>query len=185
MNSSSIIATIKKYPTGFACGAICLVAAVLIYFTTSTIDEKQAEYEAKAAEAARILANVRNSNGLPEQVAEIQALTKEMDSRLVRAGQLAVNLQYFYKLEAENEVKLGDVRQNGLPATRATKNLYLGVPYNVSVTGGYKQVMAFLYRLEAGRHFCRFNTVSIAKSPGGIPADAMSLSLSIELLGTP
>jgi Tfp pilus assembly protein PilO len=185
MNASTIVAAIKKYPIGFTCGAIGLICAVLIYFTSSTIDSKQAEYETKAAEAAKILANVRNSNGLEKEVAEIQALTKEMDSRLVHAGQLAVNLQYFYKLEAENEVKLGDVRQNAVSPTRAAKNLYIGVPYNVNVTGGYKQVMAFLYRLEAGRHFCRFNTVGISKSPGGIPADAMSLSLSIELLGTP
>src|SRR5882762_4302735 len=134
MNASNIISTLKKYPTGFVCGAICLISAVLIYFTSRTIDEKQAEYETKAAEAARILANVRNSNGLEKEVAEIQALTKEMDSRLVHAGQLAVNLQYFYKLEAENEVKLGDVRQNALPPVRPVKNLYLGVPYNVAVT---------------------------------------------------
>jgi hypothetical protein len=55
----------------------------------------------------------------------------------------------------------------------------------VGVQGSYKQVLAFLSRLEAGRHFCRFNNVNLSKNPSAGSADAMSLSLGIELLGTP
>jgi len=185
MNSSSLIAAAKKQPIGFGCAAFCLVCAFLLYFRSDKIDESQALYDAKAAEAAKIVANVRNSANLPEQVAEIQSYTKEMEGRLVRAGQLAVNLQYFYKLEAENEVKLIDIRQNSIPAGKAGRSIYVGIPYAVGVQGGYKQVVAFLGRLEAGRHFCRFNVVNLSKSPGGGTADAMNLTLNIELLGTP
>ena len=191
MNTAALTAFIKKQPIGFACAVLCLVFAVLLYVRSNKTDEKQAEYEAKSAERTQILANVRNSDHLRELVAEMQAYAKEMESRLVHAGQLAVNLQYFYKLEAENEVKLMDVRQGPLP--RAAKALYVGVPYSVTVQGSYKHVLSFLQRLEAGAHFCRFNTVTFGKLVGGSEglADSsgsnanMNLSLNIELLGTP
>jgi Tfp pilus assembly protein PilO len=192
MNTASLTTFIKKQPIGCSCGLLCIAFAIVLYFRSSKIDDYQSEYEAKSAERSQILANVRNSEHLREQVTEMQAHAKEMESRLVHAGQLAVNLQYFYKLEAENEVKLGgDLRQGVL--SRPAKGLYVGVPYNVTVQGSYKHVFSFLQRLEAGAHFCRFNTVSFTKLLGGsdVPGDAggantaMNLSLNIELLGTP
>ena len=116
-----------------------------------------------------------------EQVAEIQALTKEVEARLMKAGQLAVNLQYFYKLETENEVKLGDVRQNPFP--RNNKTLYAGVPFTVSVQGSFAHVTNFLNRLQNGRHFCRVNTANYTEASDG--TGDISLALNIELLGQP
>lgn len=189
MNTAALTAFIKKQPIGFGCGLLCLVLAVLLYVRSSKIDDSQAVYEAKATERTQILANVRNSEHLHEQVAEMQARAKEMESRLIHAGQLAVNLQYFYKLEAENEVKLMDVRQGVIP--RGTKSLYLAIPYSVTVQGSYKHVLAFLQRLEAGAHFCQFKSVTIGKFVGGEGAGStggsntsMNLTLNIELLGT-
>jgi Tfp pilus assembly protein PilO len=188
MNPAALITLIKKQPIGFSCGLLCLVIAVLLYFRSSKIDESQAEYDAKSAERTQILANVRNSEHLTEQVVEMQGYAKEMESRLIHAGQLAVNLQYFYKLEAENEVKLMDVRQGTF--TRGPKTLNVGVPYNVTVQGSYKHVLAFLQRLESGAHFCSFKTVNFNKLLGssdslGDSNAIMNLSLNIELLGTP
>ncbi|MDB6115915.1 MAG: hypothetical protein JWQ83_1517 [Lacunisphaera sp.] len=184
MTSAELIATFKKHPIGFAAGAVCIVCAALLYVRSSKIEESQAEYEAKSTDAAKILANVRFADKLPEQVAEIQALTKELEGRLLRSGQLAVNLQYFYKLEAENEVKLLDVRQ-GNPV-KGGKVLYVGIPYTIGVQGPYKQVVAFLQRLENGPHFCRFTIMNFAKG-GGAAADtsSMTVNLNCELLGVP
>lgn len=192
MTSADLLATMKKHPVGVACGLICVVCAGLLYFRADKIDESQAEYEAKSTEAAKILANVRNADKLPAQVAEIQALSKDMDSRLLRANQLAVNLQYFYKLEAETGVKLVDVRQNGLP--RGGKSLYIGIPFTVSVQGSFKQVMAFIQNLENGTHFCHFSSVNFGKAAGnsetgraagGADLSGLSVNINLELLGVP
>jgi Tfp pilus assembly protein PilO len=191
MTSADLLAMIKKQPLGFACGLLCLICAGLLYFRGGKIAENRAAFETKSAEATRILANVRNSEKLADQVVEIQALSKEMESRLVRAGQLAVNLQYFYKLEAETEVKLLDVRQGVMP--KAGKTLYTGIPFNVSVQGSFRQVLAFLQKLENGPHFCRFSSVNYTKlasvaasrSSGGGDLSAITLSINLELLGVP
>jgi Tfp pilus assembly protein PilO len=178
MTAADITALIKKQPLGFACGLVCLLAAGWLYYRGGEIEKRQAEYDAKSAEAAQISSNVGVSKNLPEQVAELQGYTKELEGRLVKAGQLAVNQQYFYKLEAETEVKLLDLRQNPLP--RNLKTLYAGIPYNVSIHGSYKQVMTFLQRLEKGRHFCRITSANFIKTNGG-----MTLALNLDLLGQP
>jgi Tfp pilus assembly protein PilO len=183
MTSADLIVLIKKQPLGFACGLVSLVVAGVLYFRSSKIDESQVEFEARSAEAMRIVSNVNASKNLTEQVQEIQAHAKEMEGRLVRAGQLAANQQYFYKLEAENDVKLLDVRQNSLPRTSAAT--YQGIPFSVTVQGSYKQVMVFLNRLENGRHFCHFSSVVFSKTSGGVDAQTMTLTLNLELLGQP
>ena len=186
MTFADIIAGIKKQPIGVACGAICLLCAGWLYYRSDEIDKRQAEFKTTSDKAAVIKSNVGFAKNLPEQVAELQVSTKELEGRLVRAGQLAVNLQYFYKLEAENEVKLLDVRQNPLP--KGAKGSYVGVPYNVNIQGTYKQVMAFLERLEKGRPFCRINSATFTKSvlsSGEGASTGMTLALSLELLGLP
>ena len=185
MTSDELIATVKKQPIGFACGVICLACIALLYFRGSKIEERQAEYEAKSAEASMIVTNVLNSAKLPEQVAEIQALSKELDSRLIRGGQLAVNQQYFYKLEAETEVKMSDMRQNPLSRGAKAPTLYSAIPFTLSVQGSFSQLLVFLQRLETGPHFCRFTSVSFVKSAAAADFSSMTLSLNLELLGTP
>ena len=186
MTFADIIAGIKKQPIGVACGAICLLCAGWLYYRSDEIDKRQVEFKTTSDKAAVIKSNVGFAKNLPEQVAELQVSTKELEGRLVRAGQLAVNLQYFYKLEAENEVKLLDVRQNPLP--KGAKGSYVGISYNVNIQGTYKQVMAFLERLEKGRPFCRINSATFTKSvlsSGEGASTGMTLALSLELLGLP
>lgn len=190
MNTADLIARIKKHPTGFVCGLLCLICGVRLYFQSSELVDRQAEYETKSATAKLILANVGNSAKLAEQTAEIQALSKEMDGRLMRAGQLAVNLQYFYKLEAENEVKLNNVHQENLPKSTGPKTQYVGIPYTVAVQGSFSHIMAFLQKLENGRHFCRFSSAIFTATGGASDAVTqanpdMTLTLNLEILGQP
>src|SRR5689334_23370478 len=105
MSTEDLVALLKKHPIGVGCGLVSIICCVLLYTRSGNIAATQAELDASSAQASKMIANVRNSKGLSEQVAEIQALSKEMEARLMKAGQLAVNLQYFYKLETENEVK--------------------------------------------------------------------------------
>jgi len=183
MTAADITAAFKKHPIGFVCGLLSVILAVLVYLQTSETDANQADFEAKSGEAAKITANVNASKNLVEQVQEIQSQVKELESRLVRAGQLAINLQYFYKLEADTNVKLLDIRQNATPRSGGS---YTPVPFTVTVQGPYKQIMVFLNRLENGAHFCHFSGVTFSKLANDTSSSAtMSLTLNLELLGQP
>jgi hypothetical protein len=181
MNSADLVAFLKKHPIGVVCGLIAIICGVVLYLRSGNIAASQAELEASSAQAARMASNVKNASGLPEQVAEMQAFTKEVDGRLMKAGQLAVNLQYFYKLETENEVKLiGDPRQGSVGRA---KGQYTGVPFAVTVQGPFPNVMNFLNRVQNGRHFCHISSATFTKV-GGTTGE-MNLSLNLELLGQP
>jgi Tfp pilus assembly protein PilO len=185
MTSADLLALLKKHPASFVCLLLCLAAGAVIYLRYGNISASQTELESKSAEVAKMTANIRNAAGLPEQVSEIQGYTKELESRLLKASQLAVNLQYFYKLETENEVKLVDVRQNALPRN-AKASAYIGVPFTVSVQGSYTQVMNFLNRLQNGRHLCRITVANFTKvAETGSAGPLVNLSLNLELLGQP
>lgn len=189
MTAADLTALIKKHPIGAICLIVAVACGLALYFRADVISVSQAEYEARSAEAAKMISNVTNAPGLAEQVAEIQEMVKQLESRLVRAGQLAVNLQYFYKIEAETGVKLLDVRQDNLP--RNVKTQFIPVPFVVTVQGPYAQVMKFLSQVQNGRHFCRIKTAVFAKAGGATSESAttagqeLNLSLSLELLGLP
>jgi len=183
MTGADLTAIIKKHPVGVGSGLVTIVCAVMIYLNWGDIAASQTENEARSAEASKMIANVRNSANLAEQVAEDQALSKELESRLMRASQLAINLQYFYKLEAETEIKLVDVRQGGL--NRNTKMQYGAVPFSLTVQGPFPKVVNFLNKLQAGRHFCRINSVTFTKASADDVTGDMTLALNIEIVGQP
>ena len=181
MTAAELVPLLKKHPISLTCGVVCLACAFILYYRSDKVGEYQRLNEQKAAEAAAMIANVRNSEKLVEQTAEMQAAAKELENRLMRAGQLAVNLQYFYRLEADTGVKLVDVRQGG-PKAGAKGAAFIVVPYTVAVQGTFPQVLTFLGRLQKGTHFCRFLALGMTKATGD---NQVSLSLSLEILGLP
>ena len=184
MTSAELSTTLKKHPIGVVCALVSIACGVILYMRAGNIAASHTENESATAEASKMIANVRNSASLVEQAAELEGLSKELDGRLMKAGQLAVNLQYFYKLEAETEIKLVDVRQGGLP--RNAKSQYIGVPFTVTIQGTFAQVTGFLSRLLSGPHFCRINTATFSKTGGdNTSSTGMTLALSLDILGQP
>lgn len=186
MTGADLIARLKKHPLSVGCGLVCLVCVALYFVRGNAAEAMARESEERAAEAAKILANVRNSANLSEHAAALGKLAGEIDGRLMRASQLAINLQYFYKLEAETGVKLVDVRPTGGIIQPPKTGSYVGIPFTVAVQGNYHQTLSFLRRLEAGPYFTRFNSVAYSKVNGSNSGfDVLNLSLNMEVLGAP
>lgn len=195
MTGADLVALIKKRPLAFAATLVAVLCAVALYFRLDAIDVAQAGFVEKEKEAVRVDLNVRNTVGLAEKTAEIQDAARQFEARLIRAQQLANNLQFFYRIEAETGAKLVDVRQNAIPpATRGSpRGAYSPIPYNVSALGSFEQVHKFLRRVGEGPHFVRINQVTFSKTEagrgemggGGGANEGMSIMISLELLGTP
>ncbi|MBI5426509.1 MAG: hypothetical protein HZA32_20730 [Opitutae bacterium] len=195
MTGADLLALVKKQPIAFACGLLALLCGVALYFRSDAVDEAQRLFEEKDKESQKIALNARHTTGLAEQVQEIQAGAKQLESRLVHAGDLANNLQFFYRLENETGVKLIDVRQNSLPTPKANapKTLFIPVSFSLTLQGSYAQVWAFIRRVETGPHFVRFDRLTVSKLEGagrseagvGAGLDQMNAVFTVELLGTP
>lgn len=192
MTGADLLALVKKQPIAFLCGLIVIASGAALFLRADTVQEAQTEFQNKDQEATKTETNARNTAGLAETTAEMREAGKQFDARLLRASQLANNLQFFYRLEADTGVKLLDVRQNAIPAAKpgVPRGTYVGIPFSASVQGSYAQVYDFIRRVEGGPHFLRVNQLTLSKladaaGPASLGADAMTAQLQVEILGTP
>ena len=189
ISNDQLLALIKKNPVVTGAALLCVLLIAAIYLRLDALPTATEELEAKSAEGKRLAENIKHSAQLAEQLAAVAAANQEIELRLVRTSQLASNLQYFYRLEADTGTKLLDLRQGTAPRAAATGGK-IPVGFNLSVQGSYLQVFDFLRRVESGIHYCRIQTASIVPvdETGGVGLTrptAARLTLNLELLGTP
>lgn len=193
MTGADLLALVRKQPVAFACGVAIVAAAAALFIRGDAVDQAQTEFQNKERELQKIDLNVRATAGLAEATAEMTEAGSRFDARLIRAAQLANNLQFFYRLEKETGLQLVDVRQLPIPAAKRgeARGAFAPVPFAVTVQGTFAQVHDFLRHLEAGPHFLRFTHVALTKSATGGesgvgPAGGLlSGSINLEMLGTP
>lgn len=200
ISNEQVIGVVKKNPIVTTCVVVIIAVGAAMYFRSDLTGQAETELEQKTSEGERMANNIKNAAQLNEQLAAVTAAGQKIESRLVRLNELAVNLQYFYKLESDTGAKLVDLRQIGVPVERGRKpgpkTAYVPVNFAVAVQGTYPQIIAFLQRLENGEHFSRVQSIAIipaaGASIGGDNAgatlarpDSLTMTLSVDLLGIP
>lgn len=195
MDLGIIKTTAKKYPLGTAAAAVLIVMLGVLFMRRSAMADMKATLERNTDESQRHLANISNSSQLAEHLQALENANQVIAGRLVDPQNLAINLEYFYKLERETGVKLLDTR----PASAASaigrgaatiKGGYKPVQYAVSLQGSYTRVLTFLRRLEQGNYYCRVVTANCnpaQEDTSAANADKKAaeviLSLTVEILG--
>lgn len=185
--------TAKKYPLGTVAAAALVVLLGALFFRRSNMTDMKADLENNTEESQRHLTNISYSAQLEDHLHALENANRVISSRLVNPQDLAVNLQYFYKLEAETGVKLLDTRPaaasntSGRPVV-AMKGGYKPVQYAVSVQGSFTRVLTFLRRLEQGSYYCRIVTANCNSAQEDSSAEKKGsgdivLSLTVEILG--
>ena len=178
MKSAQLVGWVKKNPLSVGCGVASVILAVAIFLRSGAIDDATAELELKSTQAQRYSTNVANAAQLKNQYDAIAAATKAIDERLVRAGEIGINQQYFYKLESEFGVKLTSVHQN---ESTKPKDKYAPVGFSLSVQGEFPAVLGFLQAVEHGARYCRMLSASCSGGRKG----PVVLELNFEFLGEP
>lgn len=192
ISNEQLLAAIKKNPVVTVCIVIVLACGVGFYLRQGDLPAAEQQLEDLSKQGRWMSANIKNSVRLDEELQLLATANEQIEKRLVEAGRLADNLQYFYELEAATGIKLIDLRQVAAsPIGRgpAKQTLFSPVNFSVALNGTYEQLMDFLQRLEGGRHFCRVLTADFSPlyAEGGAVGlarpDELTLTLSIELLG--
>jgi hypothetical protein len=190
MNQLNAIKSIfSKYPV--ASGTVCLLCVLAVAFILrhGKASDLQATLASKTDEARRQSLNIARHAQLDEQLTTLEEANREIGSRLVNPQDLATNLQYFYKLEAETGVKLLDTHPAGSNSGKQQpfKAGYRTVQYGMTLEGSFNQVLVFLRRLEQGTIYCRIISAECAAKQEE-PTEkkdqgTVNLSLTIEILG--
>lgn len=183
MTNQELVALLKKNPISVGCAVLTLLMVGGSYWRSDALPEATANLEQKSTEGQRLAANLQNSAQLNDQYAAISAAGKEITARLVHPGELAKNLQYFYKIEADTGTKLIELRQLPPAAIKGAKPNFIPVTYSVSLLGDYNQVLEYLRRLEHGTYFCRVLTSGVTGAT--VERGPLKLSLTVDLLGQP
>jgi Tfp pilus assembly protein PilO len=183
LTGKDLAAAFRKHPIPFSAGLTILALGIAFYFRMDAREVADARLEAVTAQAGKLSANIKYGADLEEQTTRISAVANEISARAVRPTELAQNLQYFYRLEAETGTKLIEIRQGSTPAKPAGGKAYVPVDYTVSIQGEYLQVMTFLRRVELGPRFPRVSGTSMSVAPSGADAGKVSLTINLQLLG--
>jgi hypothetical protein len=185
MTKEEALQFIRRNPVGTVSVLVALGLGGWIYFRSDAGPALEEDLKRRQGEAVRFENNVKYSAQLKEQLAALQAAAKEIDARVVRAGQVGANTQYFYKLENETGVKLKDLRPAAVaPPAKGAKSPFVPVGYTVSADGSYVQLLNFLRRIESGPRYARINTASLSGSLADRKTP-LTLTLGVELLGLP
>lgn len=190
ITGQDLVVLFKKRPLPICCGILSVLLLAGTYYRNARTTELEGQLKQNEEEGKRLINNVRFGANLPEHYESLVAQTKQLESRLVRVNNLALNLQYFYRIITESGVTRLDARQTGVAPSppRGPKPLYPPVGFTVSVKGDYRQIMDFVGRVESGAHFYRWNSCSISRGAtegGAGRAGALTLSLNLDLLGWP
>jgi hypothetical protein len=186
MTKEELVTLIKRNPISFSCGVLSIALIAGLYFRSGEIPKAEAELQQKSAEAERYALNIKNAAQLKEQLDEITAHNKTIESRMVRITDLPINQQYFRVLARDASVDIVDFSQSTMTGNVAKggKVAYVPVGFKVAVRGSLPQVLNFLRTLENGTHYCRVLGATCGTNASN-RATSLTLSINLELLGLP
>ena len=184
MTNAELIAFLRKNVICVVCVLLSIAIAVTIYLRSGLLPEAERTLAEKSKQGELILANIEDAHQLKEQHAALVAANQAIANRMIRVGQLAENLQYFYRLESETKTKLTDPRQVAWtpPPKNAPKTTYTSVGFAITAQGTFAQLMDLLRRLENGEHYCRVITCNL-RPTGEQRGSPLMMTLNLELLG--
>jgi hypothetical protein len=185
MTNAEFVAFIRKNAICVSCVIVSIAIGVTIYLRSDLLPDANVVLAEKSKQGELIAANIEDSHQLKDQYTALVAANQAIANRMIRVGQLAENLQYFYRLESETNTKLTDPRQIAWtpPPKNSPKTAYTPVGFALTAQGTYVQLMDLLRRLENGEHYCRVITCNLRPSADQ-RGSQLIISLSIELLGT-
>jgi hypothetical protein len=186
MTNEEVIPFLKKNLIAVICVVVTIAIGFTIYYRTDALPDAEKVLADKTKEGELLAANIEDSNQLKEQQASMVEANQVIADRMIQVGQLADNLQYFYRLESETGIKILDLRQNAWnpSAKNAPKTFFTPVGFQVSAQGDYPKLLDLLRRLETGEHYCRVISCDLKPVDAEHRGGQLTVSLNLELLGT-
>ena len=171
---------VRRYPLVSACLALTLLLGTASYFLWQSQQELAGSHASVRRNGEDMLLSL---SGLPRVSTELTSVKEAADfisANLIREGDLAENLGYFYQLETASKIHLQQLGQlSSQPA--AADAPFIAIPFSLRASGSYRQIMRFLHELETGPRLCRITTYTLT----GGEDDKVQLDLSLEMLGHP
>ena len=180
MNFGQFLTYIRRFPLVVICTVVILSLGGASYYLWQEQQVLVTGHESVRRNGEDVLLSLSSLPRVSSELATVKEAVGFIDANLIKEGDLAENLGYFYQLETVSRIKLVQVSQlSSQPA--APDSPFISVPFSVRATGSYRQIMRFIRELETGPRLCRIQTYAFAGGEG----DHIQLDLSLEMLGHP
>ncbi|MDQ8193045.1 hypothetical protein QEH59_01315 [Coraliomargarita sp. SDUM461004] len=161
---------LKQYPLAVLCVVVSLACCLAIILRGGAGEALIAQEADLNSRIRTIDQNVKNSKNLTNEVGEVQALVEQIESRLFNRDQRAVNINFFYSLEDQVDVRISNIGQMPAGDPIYTKGgprelkLHSTIGYNISVNGAFDDILAFMYELHRVEPLIRVADFQVADS---------------------
>ena len=152
--SEKMIRTLKAYPLAVLSVLVFLICSAAILLRAGAVADLSVHEADLNLRIRTIDQNVRNANNLDKDFEEIKRLVDQIEARLFKRDQRAVNINFFYALENRLNVRILNISQmpneDSLYAKGGARELKLHstITYNISLNGNFEDVLLFLYELQ-------------------------------------
>ena len=180
MNFGQVLAVIRRYPLVVICSVLVVGLGIASYYLWQQQQELATGHDSVRRNGEDVLLSLSSLPRVSSELATVKEAVDFIDANLIREGDLAENLGYFYQLETVSKIKLAQVSQlSSQPASGEVP--FIAIPFSLRATGSYRQIMRFIRELETGPRLCRIQTYSFT----GGEEDKIQLDLTLEMLGHP
>tara|TARA_B110000037_G_C17009840_1_gene460807 strand:+ start:385 stop:969 length:585 start_codon:yes stop_codon:yes gene_type:complete len=191
MNFSSIIALSKKHISAVVSIVVILACCAFSLLKLGEIDVLESQERDLSIEYGRVMKNLKYGNALTEDLASIEVLIEDAESRLFEVKDLAKNYDYFYTLEAKTGVTIAAMRQlspkpidaRSRQNRKRRKAKYSSIGYDISVVGTFSQVVNFLRSLEGGAAHYNMGKLLIRQGKSKGESSQVEVNIGINMLG--
>ena len=152
--SEKMIRTLKAYPLAVLSVLVFLICSAAILLRAGAVADLSVHEADLNLRIRTINQNVRNANNLDKDFEEIKRLVDQIEARLFKRDQRAVNINFFYALENRLNVRILNISQmpneDSLYAKGGARELKLHstITYNISLNGNFEDILLFLYELQ-------------------------------------
>ena len=167
--SEKMIRTLKAYPLAVLSVLVFLICSAAILLRAGAVADLSVHEADLNLRIRTINQNVRNANNLDKDFEEIKRLVDQIEARLFKRDQRAVNINFFYTLENRLNIRILNISQmpneDSLYAKGGARELKLHstITYNISLNGNFEDILLFLYELQRVDPLIRVVDFQIAK----------------------
>lgn len=200
--SDSYTDKLKEYPVLVGAAIVAVVLILAIYLRSGVVGSLNAEYDELMLENKAMDYNVLNGKTLDKDLEELVSLTDEINKRLMNPKETADIYHYFFSLEKETGVAIGDPREVAVEPImpegvkekasskgkkKATKQFVptLAVTeYSLNASGDFKELLRLMQKLEGGYYFGTIKRYTLGRSKD-LDDKRLSMSINLGFFGVP
>jgi hypothetical protein len=139
---------LKVHGAAIITGFVAILLLGVAYWRSSTIAEQEVRWQSMTRQIAVMDANVRHAHGLQEQVEQLEASLRQMETQLFDPDARALNTNFFYQLERDANVRVVQARQGSYQAGGNSSH-YATVEFVLVVEGDFASLLGFVHKLHA------------------------------------